>query len=176
MLTAVQVVESEILSSPDPLPSATLKFFLKAGRTMGQGWVCVMLCCAAQCHAMPHRPSTAQPATVVPDHNEDFSMCIYGRLGTLLKSNPSDSYCATFCCCGVGAGTQERHTRVWFPDSLCSSHMRRHARSQSSSKVAGVASTKVCVASAQHVFVISRVAFPAQRLCGCYLVRLSQCM
>lgn len=39
LLSAVQVVESEILSSQDALPAATLKFFLKAGRTMGQGWV-----------------------------------------------------------------------------------------------------------------------------------------
>jgi hypothetical protein len=42
LLSAVQVVESEILSSPDPLPSATIKFFLKAGRSMGQGWVSVL--------------------------------------------------------------------------------------------------------------------------------------
>lgn len=41
LLSAVQVVESEILSSQDALPAATLKFFLKAGRTMGQGWVSV---------------------------------------------------------------------------------------------------------------------------------------
>lgn len=39
ILSAVQVVEQEILSSTDPLASATIKFFLKAGRNMGQGWV-----------------------------------------------------------------------------------------------------------------------------------------
>jgi len=39
MLSAVQVVEQEILSSTDPLASAIIKFFLKAGRNMGQGWV-----------------------------------------------------------------------------------------------------------------------------------------
>ena len=39
ILAAVQLIESEILSSEDPLPSATLKFFMRTGRTMGQGWV-----------------------------------------------------------------------------------------------------------------------------------------
>lgn len=39
LLSAVQLVEAEIIQSADPLPSATIKFFLKAGRSMGTGWV-----------------------------------------------------------------------------------------------------------------------------------------
>lgn len=38
-MNAVQLVDEEILSSPQPLPNAIINFFLKAGRTMGKGWV-----------------------------------------------------------------------------------------------------------------------------------------
>lgn len=64
LLSAVQLVEAEIIQSADPLPSATIKFFLKAGTSMGTGWVrdstagsmwctvwCLALCTAVLCCA-----------------------------------------------------------------------------------------------------------------------------
>lgn len=54
LLSAVQLVEAEIIQSEDALPSATIKFFLKAGRSMGTDWVRYsavgsMCCTAAGC-------------------------------------------------------------------------------------------------------------------------------
>lgn len=39
MMRAVAQIDAEILSAPDPLPNATIRFFLRAAEGMGKGWV-----------------------------------------------------------------------------------------------------------------------------------------